>query len=188
MGDSNDIYQQFKESFSRLYAPLCRYALTLVKEPHISEDIVQESFLRVWEKRQDLVGTDGLRYYLYTAVRNNCLTFLEKQQKTATDTLTGHEAAEAPAEPAEQPATEVDYNTLFKNAVDQLPPRCREVFVLSRVSGLTYQQIGDTLGISVKTVENQMGKALKMLRNFIRQKQSYMGVPPLIVSFLTQIG
>jgi RNA polymerase sigma-70 factor (family 1) len=169
-----------------LYAPLCRYALTLVKEPHICEDIVQESFLRIWEKRQDLIGTRGLSYYLYTAVRNNCLTFLEKQKKTVTGAITGDIAADAPTEPDIQP--EVDYDTLFRNAVEQLPPRCREVFVLSRVSGLTYQQIGDTLGISVKTVENQMGKALKMLRSFIRQKQSYIIAPPFLVSILTQMG
>jgi RNA polymerase sigma factor (sigma-70 family) len=75
--------------------------------------------------------------------------------------------------PAERPThgPEADYDTLLKNALQNLPPKCREVFVLSRVSGLTYQQISSSLGISIKTVENQMCKALKILRTYIKQKQ-----------------
>ena len=78
---------------------------------------------------------------------------------------------------------ETDFDTLLKAALENLPPKCREVFILSRVSNLTYKQISDTLGISIKTVENQMGKALKILRAYIRQKQEI----PAIVSILFMI-
>jgi RNA polymerase sigma-70 factor (ECF subfamily) len=171
MQESDQLYRIFQETFYKYYEPLCKYAFTLVKEPHSCEDIVQETFLRVWEKKQNLIGSEELTWYLYTAIRNNCLSFLEKRQKTVLRDINGHEIAETPTERPEQPVKEADYDVLLKNALENLPPKCREVFVLSRVSNLTYKQISDSLGISIKTVENQMGKALKILRSYIRQKQ-----------------
>ncbi len=108
---------------------------------------------------------------MYTAIRNNCLSFLEKKQKTVLGEFNGQEVIETPGErPVIRNSPEKDFDTLLKNALENLPPKCREVFVLSRVSNLTYKQISDNLGISIKTVENQMGKALKILRAYIRQK------------------
>lgn len=152
---------------------------------HSCEDIVQETFLRIWEKKQNLIGSNDLPFYLYTAIRNNCLTHLEKQQKTILRDIEVQDMNEAPAErPA--PGPETDYDTLLKNALQNLPPKCREVFELSRMSGLTYHQIGSSLGISVKTVENQMCKALKILRTYIRQKQASIVLLLIsIFSFLT---
>lgn len=166
------LYQSFQQDFHQHYQPLCQYAFTLVKEEEACEDIVQEIFLRVWEKKQDLVGTEALRYYLYTATRNNCLTYLEKSKKSVVTRLTGHETAEAPAPVREAERPAADFDTLLNEALDLLPPKCREVFVLSRVNKFTYQQIAETLDISIKTVENQMGKALRILRGFIRGKQA----------------
>ena len=166
------LYQSFQQAFQQHYEPLCQYAFTLVKEEEACEDIVQEIFLRVWEKKQDLVGTEALRYYLYTATRNNCLTYLDKSKKSPVTRLTGQETAEAPAHPRERERPAADFDALLSEALNLLPPKCREVFVLSRVSKFTYQQIAETLNISIKTVENQMGKALKILRGFIREKQA----------------
>jgi len=152
---------------------------------HSCEDIVQETFLRIWEKKQNLIGSGDLPFYLYTAIRNNCLTYLEKQQKTILRDIEVQEINEAPGE-RPTPGPETDYDTLLKNALQNLPPKCREVFVLSRISGLTYQQIGSTLGISVKTVENQMSKALKILRAYIKQKRASIILLLIsIFSFLT---
>jgi RNA polymerase sigma-70 factor (family 1) len=164
-------YQLFQQAFYQHYEPLCRYANTLVKEYDSCEDIVQETFLRVWEKKQELIGTDGLNFYLFGAVRNNCLSFLEKRQKNIISEFRGEELAEMPVEKSPGMDTGKDYNTLLQEAMEHLPPKCREVFVLSRVSDLTYQQISDTLNISIKTVENHMGKALRILRSFVRGKQ-----------------
>jgi len=181
MQEPEQLYRLFQETFYKYYEPLCKYAFTIVKESHSCEDIVQETFLRVWEKKQNLIGSEELTWYLYTAIRNNCLSFLEKNQKTVLGEFNGQEIIETPGERPPVPATETDYDTLLQNALENLPPKCREVFVLSRVSNLTYKQISDSLGISIKTVENQMGKALKILRAYIRQKQ---GIPVILCIFL----
>jgi RNA polymerase sigma-70 factor (ECF subfamily) len=100
--------------------------------------------------------------------------------------LNGHEAAGEDTmrlrEEAQKPET--DFDTLLAEALQLLPPKCREVFVLSRVNKLTYQQIAETLQISVKTVENQMGKALKILRGFIRGKQLPAMAVLLLLAFM----
>ena len=168
-------YGLFREDFHQYYSTLCQYAFTILKDSDLSEDVVQEVFLRVWEKKQDLVGTKELRFYLFTAVRNNCLTALEKNKKHNITTLSDHEVADEEKELLPPDTTGKTYEQLLAEALNQLPPKCREVFLLSRMSKLTYQQIGDTLGISVKTVENQMGKALKILRIFVK------GLPVIII-------
>jgi RNA polymerase sigma-70 factor (family 1) len=181
MQEPEQLYRLFQETFYKHYEPLCKYAFTIVKEPHSCEDIVQETFLRVWEKKQNLIGSEELTWYMYTAIRNNCLSFIEKKQKTVLGDFNGQEIIEMPGERPSPTTKETDYDTLLKEALTNLPPKCREVFVLSRVSNLTYKQIGDSLGISIKTVENQMGKALKILRAYIKQKQ---GIPAIISIFL----
>jgi len=186
MQEPEQLYRIFQEIFYKYYEPLCKYAFTIVKEPHSCEDIVQETFLRVWEKKQNLIGSEELTWYLYTAIRNNCLSFLEKKQKTVLGDFSSQEIVDTtPNDRPSPPAKESDYDTLLKKALENLPPKCREVFVLSRVSNLTYKQISDSLGISIKTVENQMGKALKILRSYIRQKQGLPIILCIIFLFLT---
>lgn len=180
MQEPEQLYRLFQETFYKYYEPLCKYAFTIVKEPHSCEDIVQETFLRIWEKKQNLIGSEELTWYMYTAIRNNCLSFLEKKQKTVLGEVDSQEITDTPGERPLPTAKEADYETLLKEALTNLPPKCREVFVLSRVSNLTYKQIGDSLGISIKTVENQMGKALKILRAYLKQKQ---GIPTIISIF-----
>ncbi|QEC44217.1 RNA polymerase sigma-70 factor [Pseudobacter ginsenosidimutans] len=176
MSTNSPLYHQFQQEFSHHYEPLCQYAFSFVKEIHAAEDIVQDIFVHVWEKKQSLVGNEGMRYYLFTAVRNNCLTWLQRNKRSVVTTLTGQEGLQTAPEEYRKEKTETDFHTLMQSALDKLPPKCREVFVLSRMSKLTYQEIADTQGISVKTVENQMGKALRILRNFIRERQAYLTV------------
>jgi RNA polymerase sigma-70 factor (family 1) len=184
MAETEQLYRLYQEIFFKYYEPLCRYAFTLVKEQHSCEDIVQETFLRVWEKKQNLIGSQELTWYLYTAIRNNCLSFLEKRQKTVLGEVSSHEITETPYERPAANTKETDFDTLLKNALANLPPKCREVFVLSRVSGLTYKQISDSLGISIKTVENQMGKALKILRAYVREKQGLYSFIACLIAML----
>ncbi|NML21502.1 RNA polymerase sigma-70 factor [Pseudoflavitalea sp. G-6-1-2] len=176
MSTTSPLYHQFQQEFSRFYEPLCQYAYTLVKEMNVCEDIVQDIFMHVWEKKQSLVGNEGIRYYLYTAVRNNCLTWLQRNKKQMVTALTGQETIATEQVHLSPEKAETDFMALLKSALDKLPPKCREVFVLSRMGKLTYQEIADSQGISVKTVENQMGKALKILRLFIKERQVYLSV------------
>jgi RNA polymerase sigma-70 factor (family 1) len=187
MNGPASLYQSYQQSFFRFYEPLCQYAFTFVKEQAACEDIVQDIFLRIWEKKQDLIGKPDLQYYLYTAVRNNCLTWLEKQRKDPSVYLLTDDIADEEATLPGEPIPEKDMTSLLKKAFDQLPPKCREVFALSRISGLSYQQISDVLGISIKTVENQVGKALKILRAWWQQQQTPLWMPWLFFSLFNAL-
>jgi RNA polymerase sigma-70 factor (family 1) len=175
------LYRQFQTVFNTYYNSLCNYAFTFVKNEDTSEDIVQEIFIKIWEGRRELLLEEGVRYYLFTAVRNNCITWL--RQKKNTGTVEWNEDLLNEPVPEKEMGGFEDYELLLQKAIDRLPPKCREAFLLSRFSNMTYKQIGASLGISVKTVENQLGKALKILRAFLKEKGIYL-VGPLIGFFL----
>lgn len=158
------LYQSFEHIFNRHYNSLCNYANSFLNDGITSEDIVQEVFTRIWEKKKDLIpDEDGCRYYLFAAVRNNCLSHLKKSRKNNCVSLTDQDAPEMPA------VLHLDnkkYQDILKRALATLPPRCKEMFLLSRIGRLSYQEIADQTGTSIKTVENQIGKSLRLLRAF----------------------
>jgi RNA polymerase sigma-70 factor (ECF subfamily) len=166
------LYRQFKTVFHTYYNSLCNYAFTFVKNEDASEDIVQEVFMKIWEGRRDLLMEDSVRYYLFTAVRNNSITWLRQKKNSAITAWDGEEIFNEPA--PERNREEPDQRLMLQSAIGRLPPKCREVFLLSRLSGLTYKEIAASLGISVKTVENQLGKALKIIRVFLKEKGVYL--------------
>lgn len=169
--DDELAYQQFKLVFIQYYSALCNYAYTFTKDFHDSEDIVQELFLRIWDKKQDLISSESIRYYLFTSVRNNSLSFIQNKKKLlGTDAFELHAKAMEvmPAEASEaRPSNEL---SMINQGVALLPPRCKEVFLLSRIGNLPYKEIAKSLNISVKTVENQISKAIRILRNFIKNQ------------------
>ena len=166
--ENEEKYIQFKLVFDEYYVALSNFAFTYIKDKLASEDIVQEVFLKIWEKRPDLIGSSSIRFYLFTAVRNNCLTHLQRVKKTLSLHAVKLEDSLVYLPSEKQEGQPVDRMTLLKKAIAQLPPKCKEVFLLSRVGELSYKEIGKTLGISVKTVDNQIGKALKMLRSLLK--------------------
>src|SRR5687768_13092671 len=123
MQEPEQLYRLFQETFYKHYEKLCKYAFTIVKEPHSCEDIVQETFLRVWEKKQNLIGSEELIWYMYTAIRNNCLSFIEKKQKTVLGDFSGQEIIDMPGERPSLTTKEADYDTLLKEALTNLPPK-----------------------------------------------------------------
>lgn len=159
----------FKALFAKEYSSLCRYALTYLHDAHQAEDVVQETFIKIWEGKRDLITSPDIRFYLITAVRNNCISALRKL-KTQPIRYT---------EETPEPEPEISFTTSqhteaakeqsqrIATALNTLPPKCREVFLLIKMQGLSYKQAAETLGISIKTVENQMGKAVKVLRESI---------------------
>lgn len=168
-------YQIFRQVFHQYYKPLCQYAFTIVKEPHACEDIVQDIFTKMWEKKQAILAKPEVRFYLFTAVHNNCLSFLKKNKRWAITELTGQEGREIADEILNyNHRSPEEITALINEALERLPPKCRQVFVLSRMSKLTYQQIADASGTSVKTVENQMGKALSIMRSFVKERNVYI--------------
>lgn len=168
----------FEMLFRKYYQPLCNYAYTFLHDREGSEEIVQSTFLLVWEKRDTLSIRTGVRPYLYAMVRNACLNVIKHQK--IKDRYAGEEIALADrsydAVSEVVASNELEYR--IKQAVEQLPEQCRMVFKLSRFEELKYAEIAQHLNISIKTVENHMGKALKIMRE---QLQDYL---PLILVLL----
>jgi len=160
------INQLFQQLFNAEYAGLCRYALTYVQDEQTAEDVVQETFVKIWESKQDLIGQPHVRFYLITAVRNNCISVLRKRK--ASQEVYSDQPPEPDPEPfftrTEQLQEMNERKEQILQVLNKLPPKCKEVFLLIKMQGMSYQQAATTLGISTKTVEHHMGKALKVLR------------------------
>lgn len=155
---------EFELLFNTFYSHLCSFANGFLKDLDASEEIVQEVMLKVWINRENLVITSSMQSYLFKAVRNGCLNMLKhisireeyKFFKEREDSIVQRSHEE------EVMFTEMEVN--IRNAIDRLPVERRRVFIMSRYDGMTYREIADKMGISVKTVENQMSNVLKFLR------------------------
>jgi RNA polymerase sigma-70 factor (ECF subfamily) len=154
----------FEEIFRAWYAPLVRTADAIVHSRAIAEEIVQDVLLELWRRRERLAPDGSPQAYLFQATRNRALNHLRHGR--IVDRSAPLVARDAPrhSAPADAHATEDELRAALRDAVDALPPRCREVFELSRVRGLKYSEIASLLGVSVKAVEAQMGKALRTMR------------------------
>jgi len=159
----------FEMIFKTYYQPLCRYAYSFLQDKEEAEEVVQSSFINVWEKRNSIAIETSLKSYLYRMVRNACLNVIKhdkiKQQHVA------HELAvtEATYESVAQKVYATELESKITEAIKTLPEQCRIVFQLSRFEELKYQEIADQLQISVKTVENHMGKALRLMREQLKE-------------------
>lgn len=153
----------FDAIFRAWYAPLVRLAERFVGTRAVAEELVQDVMLEMWRRRELLAEEGSPQAYLYRSTRNRALNHLRhlRVERRAAPKLVETKSREAPA-PSQVVAHELD--AAVREAIDGLPNRCREVFELSRVHGLKYSEIATTLGISVKTVEAQMGRALRDLR------------------------
>lgn len=156
------------ELFRRYYVDLCRTAVRFVMDETTAEDIVQEVFTKLWTKRDRLpADTQSVAAYLRRAVRNRSLNYLRDRKRMPVD---DGELPELTADSALQPgrAMEAEETQLrITRAIDRLPERCRLVFVMSKVEHMSHREIAEGLDISVKTVENQMTRAYKFLREWL---------------------
>ncbi|TCK80832.1 RNA polymerase sigma-70 factor [Albibacterium bauzanense] len=156
-----DFEELFKAHFKALYA----YAYTFLKDELAAEEIVQNLFMRLWEKKEDLMVHTSIKAFLYRSVYNDSLNYL-KHQKVKLK-YQQHQVYVMKDESSEASSSRVQLKELeerLHEALSRLPEGCRTVFQMSRFEELKYREIADRLNISIKTVENQMGKALKLLR------------------------
>jgi RNA polymerase sigma-70 factor (ECF subfamily) len=157
----------FEALFRENYAKLCRVAFRIVQDEDTAEDIVQDVFVKVWEKRSELRIATTLNGYIYQSVLNASIKRLKKDRNTAMrEELFGSQLSRD-ANTTDELLAARELTRRTRSAVDLLPAACREVFILSRYEQMSYREIAETLEISVKTVENQMGKALKHLRKYL---------------------
>ena len=160
--DGNE--RAFESVFRQYYAPLCRYARQFLSDSDEAEEEVQAMFLAVWEKRDELYISVSLKSYLYRAVHNRCLNRLKHASVREEHREHTRYLGEATVESPMQMLLGDELTVLVQRAIQKLPEQCRLAFTLSRFEELKYNEIADQLGISSKTVENQIGKALRILR------------------------
>jgi len=165
--------------FRTYYQPLCNYAYTYLQDRDEAEEIVQSTFLNIWEKRTNLAIHTGVKPYLYAMVRNACLNVLKHEKIKLQHAAMEMAVADRSVESTTRTVMATELETRIHLAMDKLPEQCRLVFKLSRFEELKYGEIAEQLNISVKTVENQMGKALRIMRE---QLKDYL---PLVIALVS---
>ena len=152
-----------KDLFQEHYSLVCQSIHRFIRDHATTEDLAQEVFLRFWEKRHSIQVTSSLPAYLRRMAMNEALGYLRRNKRYEEDEFVPENETET-GPSAEEAYLHEELQESVAAAINSLPPKCRTVFQLSRYEELTYKEIADQMGISVKTVENQMGKALKILR------------------------
>lgn len=155
----------FAALFHALYPSLCSLVNRRIGAPDVAEELVQDIFARIWEQRDQLDPEQSITRYLYRAARNQALKHL-RHRNVVSRSQAFLKASLRQSQPTpEDQARYREVSDAAQDAIEQLPDRCREIFLLSRQGEMKYSEIARTLGISVKTVETQMGRALRALRS-----------------------
>lgn len=167
--------------FRKYYAFLCKSVYRIIPDTQITEDLAQEVFYGLWKKREQLKINTSLKAYLKRAALNKALNYIRDQKidfrnAPAKEELVSKQDSIVQELVADNLQQEIDA------AIDNLPEKCRLVFVLSRFEEMSYRQIAQQLDISIKTVENQISKALKFLRIALAEHLP-LGLLVLIMNF-----
>jgi len=161
---------QFESLFRSSYVSLVRYAKTLIKDHDTAEEIVQDLFFRLWQDKGKLNIESSLNGYLFRSVHNKCLHFIEHNR--VVDRYAEEMSYRQP-EKQESPSDILQYRELqarIAKILERLPERCGQIFYMSRFEGLKYSEIAEKLSVSVKTVESNMGRALKEFRKELTEQ------------------
>ncbi len=161
---------QFESLFRSSYVSLVRYAKTIVKDHDTAEEIVQDLFFRLWQDKEKIKIESSLNGYLFRAVHNRCLHWIEHNRVVEKHVK---EMILMEAENPETPAEIIHYKELqlkIAGILERLPEKCGRIFCMNRYEGLKYAEIAEKLSVSVKTVEANMGRALKEFRKALIEK------------------
>lgn len=163
LSDSN--HTEFELLFKMHFKELSLFAMKYLHDLDDAKSLVHDVFITLWEKYDGMERDSNYRSYLYTAVRNRCLNTIRDRKKVVSIDAVDQEKGGTETNELEtsELATEIDF------AINALPEKCREVFLLSRQEELKYAQIAEKMQISVKTVEAQMSKALKLMRSHLAE-------------------
>jgi RNA polymerase sigma-70 factor (ECF subfamily) len=165
--------EAFGALFNQYYAPLCSYAVTILKLSETAEDVVQETFIRLWEARESFSIEVSIRAYLYRSVHNNCISYIRNKEvisrrnKKVSDEIVYHaELATCNMDGAAlESMISGELEEFFEKTILSLPEQCSRIFRLCRYDHLSYQEIAEKLGISVNTVKTQLSRAFYKLRD-----------------------
>ncbi len=159
-----DCCRSFKFIYRHYYNPLLFFARKYMHDLNEAEEVISEVFLKLWYRRKDISINSSFQSYLYASVRNKCLDFIRKDsnRKFESEEAASHLVCDNTA-----PDDLIDSADLFnriETEIESLPEKRKEIFKMSRNDGLKYNEIADKLGVSIKTVETQIGRSLKHLR------------------------
>ncbi|HSG67147.1 MAG TPA: RNA polymerase sigma-70 factor [Bacteroidales bacterium] len=166
--------ESFEALFRKHFKGLSYFAMEYVKDHDIAREIVQEAFVSLWEKRNTIELGRSPKSYLGSTVKNRCLNYL-RDNKKFDRTMLDFEGLDLQHDYEEQDHLVTgELRARIENATQALPDKCREVFLKNRVEHKKYHEIADELGISLKTVEAQMSKALRIMREKLSEFISIM--------------
>lgn len=140
-----------------MYLPLGMYALRIIDDAQNAEDIVEDAFTKAWQQMEEGKEFSDFKAYMYRSVRNGCISFIRARKEIV--------GIECIPEVDEETVDTSERDARLWKAIDALPDKCREVFLLSKRDGLSNEEIAERMGISIKTVKNQMTKAFSRLRD-----------------------
>lgn len=165
--------KDFQKLFYTLYPSLCRQAQKYIANQAVCEDIVQDCFIKYWENYERTADISNPSSYLKTSIKNSCISYLRKEkieddiEDPKLQILIHSEIDE------DEKAEDFDEIEIINQALALLPDKCRQIFEMSKIQNKSYKEIAELLHISVKTIENQMGKALKTMRQFVKDNPQY---------------
>jgi len=172
----------FEGFFKENYNAFCRFAYTFLNDADDAEEIVQNCFVKLWEGRKTLILGNNPKSYLFTMIRNTCLNQI-KHISIREDYKAYNEQLRSEAQ-TEEESEDTNLQQKVIAAIQNMPPQRKKIFEMSRFEGLKYKEIASHLNISVKTVENHMGSAMKQLREDLKD---YLHVG-LIIYFVNKLG
>lgn len=171
-GLKNDDKSALEGLFNTYYTDLVRFALRHIADPMAAEEIVQDIFIYLWEKRTSLTINVSIEAYLYKAVKNKCLNYI-KSKVHQVNKMTGSEEGMKNLPETSHSLESAELAELIEKALRTLPPQTSMIFTSSRNAGLSYSEIAGKLNVSQKTVEYHVSSALRLIRKFL-EKHGYI--------------
>jgi len=159
----------FEALFHQYYPGMCSYAESLLKKPEVAEEVVQDVFFNVWKNKSDIRITSSWQSYLYRSVFNNSMMYIRKNKREMPLDEKWAENQVASSDRTDEEMDAREMNAMIIYTLQSLPGRTQKIFNMSRFEGMKYKEIAEHLSISVKTVEANMGKALKALRSSLNE-------------------
>ena len=168
MSDPRENIRVLEELYKTHHQRMCNHALNLVGDLDAAQDIVQEVFIKVWKNMDRIEMGDYFTYYLLKATTSTSLNYLQKTRRYS-EVKEEVKHTLDPTKEDPDPAQLAELRQSIRSAIDRLPPKCKTVYLLCRQEDMSYKEVAEHMDISVKTVENQMGIALKKLREDLQE-------------------
>lgn len=161
--------KNFEKLFKKYFSTLCYFAQKYISDVETAKEIVHDVFINLWNKRESIDLEKSVKSYLFTSVHNRCLNYIRDNKKFDHNIEQLENLHERMDWESFDSLVQMELENKINKTIELLPDRCREIFVLSRFDNLKYSEIAEKLEISIKTVETQMSKALKILRENLKE-------------------